>query len=331
MHTHTLQKTNTFDRKNLRNKAELIVGISNWCNYDCSYCMPHSKSRTSKLDNADKIIEIINKSYHHFKKYAQVDNYGVLFVGGEPTIHPDFNTIINSIQNIRSIEINYKIIIVSNLSRTKKWWSKICDKVTGIVASYHDEFANLDEFTDKIILMMQQNNNLHITIGIQPLPGKLEKLEKDCFVMRDRITEEIGLDHADRKLDFIIQHLYQGMDKLYPYSEHDFAMFKKLINEFSNPNISAEDRLSEQEDFLVHSFTDKKDEYLDSYCYAGVEGLTVGFTGNLQRTSRCELSDSKKILGNIYTDYTLPTDPVLCDVKNGCGNCWFDYSFRKAK
>ena len=320
-----------YDRENLRNKAELIIGISNWCNYDCSYCMPHSKSRTSRLDNTDKIIKIINDSYLHFKKHAGVENYGVLFVGGEPTIHPEFNKIIDSIQSIRHIEPNYKIIIVTNLSRTRRWFEDISNKVTGIVASYHDEFAVLDEFIDKIISCMTVNKNLHITVGIQPLPGRLEKLEADCHIIRNKVTGALGVDHVNQKFDFIIQHLYTGIDELFPYSEHDFMMFKKLINEFSNPNIDISDRLSEQEDFLVHSFTDKKDEYLGSYCYAGVEGLTVGFNGRLQRTSRCLLSDKKKFLGNIYTDYKLPTDPVRCDVPNGCGNCWFDYSFRKTK
>jgi hypothetical protein len=108
-------------------------------------------------------------------------------------------------------------------------------------------------------------------------------------------------------------------------------MFKQLIAEFSNPHIDMSDRLSEQEDFLVHSFTDKKDEFLGSKCYAGIEGLTVGFNGTLQRTSRCALNNEQKYLGNIYTEYTLPKDPAVCDVPTGCGNCWFDYSFRKIK
>jgi MoaA/NifB/PqqE/SkfB family radical SAM enzyme len=320
-----------FNRRNLRNKAELIIGISNWCNYDCSYCMPHSKSRTSKLDNTDKIIKVIYDSYYHFKKYAEVDNYGVLFVGGEPTIHPEFNKIIDSIQDIRIIEPNYKIIIVTNLSRTVRWLGDISNKVTGIVASYHDEFAEIDEFTKKIETCMQTNPELHITVGIQPLPGRLEKLENDCYIMRDKLVSTLGKAHTDAKLDFIIQHLYKGMDELYPYSDHDFQMFKQLIAEFSNPNIDLSDRLSEQEDFLVHSFTDKKDEFLGSKCYAGIEGLTVSFNGTLQRTSRCALNNEQKYLGNIYTEYTLPKDPAVCDVPTGCGNCWFDYSFRKTK
>ena len=323
--------TFSFDKKNLRNKAELIIGISNWCNYDCSYCMPHSKNRTSKLDNTEAIIKIIYDSYKHFKNYADVENYGVLFVGGEPTIHPEFNKIVDSIQPIRQLESNYKIIIVTNLSRTERWFKNISNKVTGIVASYHDEFAVLDEFTNKIETCMRTNPELHITVGIQPLPGRLEKLEKDCHTIRNKLISSLGKSHTDDKLDFIIQHLYKGMDELYPYSDHDFKMFKKLISEFSNPNIDMSDRLSEQEDFLVHSFTNKKDEFLGAKCYAGVEGLTVGFNGTLQRTSRCGLSNEQKFLGNIYTEYTLPTDPVICDASTGCGNCWFDYSFRKTK
>lgn len=320
--------TTSFDRKNLRNKAELIIGISNWCNYDCSYCMPHSKARTSKLDNTDKIINIIHESYAHFKKYAQVDNYGVLFVGGEPTIHPEFNKIIDSIQDIRTVEPNYKIIIVTNFSRTKRWLLDISCKVTGIVASYHDEFADLTEFTDKIILCMNANPNLYITVGIQPLPGRLEKLNNDCQYIRDRVRNELSAGHADYKLDFIIQHLYKGTDELYPYSDHDFLMFKEMINTYSNPNIIESERLSNQEEFLEHSFANS-DEYLNAECYAGIEGLTVAFNGNLQRTSRCGLDWKQKNLGNIYSEYTLPTTPAICTVPNGCGNCWFDYSFRK--
>lgn len=323
--------TFSFDKKNLRNKAELIIGISNWCNYDCSYCMPHSKSRTSRLDNTTAIIKIIQDSYLHFKNYASVENYGVLFVGGEPTIHPEFNKIIDSIQHIRQTEPNYKIIVVTNLSRTERWFVDLSNKITGIVASYHDEFAVLSEFTQKIAACMQHNPSLHVTVGIQPLPGRLEKLEKDCYAIRNQLLEQLGQQHVNAKLDFVIQHLYKGMDELYPYSPHDFQMFKQLINEFSNPNIQQSDRLSEQEDFLVHSFTNKRDEFLGARCYAGIEGLTVGFNGTLQRTSRCALGDQQKFLGNIYTGYTLPTEPAICDVATGCGNCWFDYSFRKTK
>ena len=293
--------------------------------------MPHSKNRTSKLDNTAAIIQIINDSYHHFKNYAAVDNYGVLFVGGEPTTHPEFNKIIDSIQHIRQLEPNYKIIVVTNLSRTTRWFVGLSNKVTGIVASYHDEFAVLDEFIVKLETCMRTNPELHITVGIQPLPGRLEKLENDCHIIRDKLVAALGKDHTDAKLDFIIQHLYKGTDELYPYSDHDFQMFKQLITEFSNPNIDMSDRLSEQEDFLVHSFTDKRDEFLGAKCYAGVEGLTVGFNGTLQRTSRCGLSDKQKFLGNIYTGYNLPTEPVICDTATGCGNCWFDYSFRKTK
>ena len=327
----TMGKTNfLIDRKNLRNKAELIIGISNWCNYDCSYCMPHSKAQTSKLKDSLAITKIINDSYRHFKKYAEVDNYGVLFVGGEPTIHPEFKKIINNIQSLRKIEPNYKIIIVTNLSRTNRWLSDISKKVTGIVASYHDEFTTVEDFSNKVITCMESNPNLYVTIGIQPLPGKLKKLEKDCFKIRDNIKLKLKEEHIKFKLDFIIQHLYIGTDKLYPYSKHDFLMFKKLINEFSNPNIIMSERLSNQEEFLSHSFADS-DEYLHAKCYAGIEGLTVGFNGKLQRTSRCNLDKQQQDLGNIYSNYILPTEPATCTVSKGCGNCWFDYSFRKQK
>lgn len=324
-----MTKNISFNRPNLRNKAELIVGISNWCNYDCSYCMPHSKSRTSRHEESDEIIKLVNASYSHFKANSpDVDYYGVLFVGGEPSIHPGFEKIIDSIQCIRKVEPDYKIIIVTNLSRTTRWWGNMSKKVTGIVASYHDEFTNPITFAEKVVHCMQANPELYVTIGIQPLPGKLDYLNIHTEQIREAITNIIGESHASSKLDFIIQHLYKGEDELYPYSAAEFDKFNTMINEFSNPNIKEVERLSSQEEFLTHSFA-KDDEYLGSLCYAGVESLTLGFNGDVMRTARCGLSHKKKVLGNIYTGYELPTSPVVCDAINGCGNCWFDYAVMK--
>lgn len=283
-----------------------------------------------QLGEAQPIIDIIFKSYDHFRNYARVSTYGVLFVGGEPTIHPQFNTVIDAIQPLREIEPNYKIIIVTNLSRTERWWSKMAPKVTGIVASYHTEFTNPKDFADKLILCMQANPNLYVTVGIQPLPGQIPMLWQQAEEIRSRIVEQIDATQVESHLDFVIQHLYTDIDTLFPYTEEDFAQFKSMIAEFSNPKIPLVERLSEQDEFLTHSFT-MNDEYLGSSCYAGLEGLTVGFSGKLTRTARCGLSKVQNVLGNIYTGYELPTEPALCDVPKGCGNCWFDYAFRKTK
>ncbi len=318
------------ERPNLRDKAELIIGIGNWCNYDCSYCMPHSKARNMQLGEAQPIIDIIFNSYYHFRHYAKVSTYGVLFVGGEPTIHPQFNKVIDEIQPLRQIEPNYKIIIVTNLSRTERWWTKIAPKVTGLVASYHNEHTTPKEFADKLILCLQANPHLYVTVGIQPMPGMIPMLWEHAEEIRRRVSAVIDQQQVDSHLDFIIQHLYLDNDKLYPYSEEDFQQFKDMIAEFSNPQIPMIERLSNQDEFLTHSFT-MDDQYLGSSCYAGLEGLTVGFNGKLTRTARCGLSKEINQLGNIYTGYTLPTEPALCDVPKGCGNCWFDYAFRKTK
>lgn len=283
-----------------------------------------------QLGEAQPIIDIIFKSYEHFRAHAKVSTYGVLFVGGEPTIHPQFNKVIDSIQPLREIEPNYKIIIVTNLSRTERWWTKMAPKVTGIVASYHDEHTNPKEFADKLILCMKANPQLYVTVGIQPLPGRIPKLWADAEEIRSRLLKELDAEQVGLHLDFVIQHLYTGMDQLFPYTETDFIQFKEMIAQFSNPRIPEVERLSNQEEFLSHSFA-MDDQYLGSSCYAGIEGLTVGFNGRLTRTARCGLSKEQNQLGNIYTGYELPTAPAICDVPKGCGNCWFDYAFRKTK
>lgn len=315
--------------KNLRNKAEIIVGLGNWCNYDCSYCMPHSKSRTMQVRGGDQIVKVIEQSYTHFKSHANVDSYGVMFVGGEPTIHPDFLHIIDSIQHLRQKD-NYHILLVTNFSRTEKWWAKHATKFTSCLASYHDEHTSIDEFTTKLAIAMTANKNLIITVGIQPLPGKLNKLADDCRQILFQMERKLGKEQCDEKLDFLIQHLYTGVNQLFPYADQELEQFKQMMTEFNNPNISEYERLGDQQEFITHSFS-FDDEFLGSKCYVGVESMTVGFDGRLNRTARCGLSKEQSYLGNIFGEYRMPVEPAICDYAAGCGNCWFDYATKKIR
>lgn len=286
--------------------------------------MPHSKARTSRIENVDGLIQLIHDSNKHFIENASVSCTGVLFVGGEPTIHPKFKYILSEIQIIRQRTPTFEIEVVSNMSRTKEWWSGVAPLLTTIVASYHDEHVHPTVFADKIVHCMNENPELQVTVGMQPKPGSIVKSRSDAELIRNIVSNRIK--HAKKRLDFIFQHLYVEDDVMYPYTPEELQFFNQCVEDMSNDQINNTQRLSHQAEFLEHSIT-KSGQYYGHNCYAGVESIVVGFNGKIKRTARCSVSDGN--LGSLDKGYVLPTKPVICDVRTGCGNCYYDYAVRK--
>ena len=144
----------------------LLWEITDQCNLNCSYCYykpSHSKDFTKELKLQNFIL----------KKISTIPNeINISILGGEPTLHPNFYEIIETLYNMKNIT---KILIITNFTKPLEFWEKykkFNDKIE-INISIHFEYFSLS-FLDKIdkilqifktnILILQHNDKKYIPI-----------------------------------------------------------------------------------------------------------------------------------------------------------------------
>ena len=131
--------------------------LVDWCNYKCTYCSVANRLRDtySKEESHSKyklVLERLDRTDSSF----DMDIYG-----GEPTLHPNFNEILERLSNInlcRTIEVK------TNLSRSVEFYKNMFahDKIS-ISASYHFEYHS-QAFIDKCIALKDNNFSCHISM-----------------------------------------------------------------------------------------------------------------------------------------------------------------------
>ena len=131
--------------------------LVDWCNYKCTYCSVANRLRESysKEESHSKYKLVL-------ERLDRIDNsFDMDIYGGEPTLHPNFNEILERLSNnkfCRTIEVK------TNLSRSVDFYRNMFahDKIS-ISASYHFEYHS-QSFIDKCIALKENNFSCHISM-----------------------------------------------------------------------------------------------------------------------------------------------------------------------
>jgi len=105
-------------------------------------------------------------------------NFHFSFSGGEPTANKQFLPLVEHYCSDTDPEYQ-SIHMTTNLSPHVKWWNRFIKYTStlqrkSITASFHDEFANEQEFGDKCLALME--GGVYVTINQVMVPEKFEDL-----------------------------------------------------------------------------------------------------------------------------------------------------------
>jgi organic radical activating enzyme len=155
--------------------------LGRFCNYNCSYCWPYARS--DKIDHYE--LSLYKRTIDEIKTQARSNgftDFHFSFSGGEPTAYKDFLNLIDHYTN--DTDTNYQSFhMTSNCSPGLKWWKRLVDKLSilnraSITASFHSEFANEVEFSEKLIFLIE--NNIYVTINQVMVPDKFYEYYDRC-------------------------------------------------------------------------------------------------------------------------------------------------------
>lgn len=146
--------------------------VTNWCNYDCSYCC-------NKTVLSPTFAKKHLKSNHKLvlARLAKLESQFIVDIeGGEPTLHPHIHEIVTELCNIpncKSVRLN------TNLSRSLRFYETLPqhDKLL-LSASYHSEHHN-EAFIEKCSVLKTRNFQVNVSLNDKPefWPSILQLIE----------------------------------------------------------------------------------------------------------------------------------------------------------
>lgn len=290
--------------------------LGNTCSYACSYCPTALHDASRPWPTPDTIKSFIDKVYDHYspkKLYFE-------FTGGEVTMYKNF---IDICKHCYSKGI--KVGLISNASRTLRWWEENKQYFDHVCLSFHSEFADSDHFLD-IVKCTHMDLRTHVNIMMHP-----DKFDT-CLEVAKRVVE---LGNTSLALQPLIVDFGE---ELYPYTKEQQEIFDnqyKLTQQIKYPKpfpyyrgamkMIHDDGTSTVQ--AAHRFIAQKTNDWSSWnCEIGREQLVVDMDGSVLG-GWCRVGG---VLGNINDEnFKFPTEPTKC-TKNMC-HCNFDIMCTKNK
>lgn len=245
--------------------------LGRFCNYSCSYCWPYARS--DKVDHLD--IEIYKSSIDSIIKQANNNGFEKFhwsFSGGEPTAYkhlPELITYLNS-QNLSYQSLH----LTTNLSPGSKWWTGWCNNTINfqrrsITASYHDEFAKEQEFSDKCLQLM--NDGVFVTVNQVMVVEKFMELYERCLRLSEKGINVTLKPQSDPTASFIVDGYTEEMITLmrtgFPQKVQGEDLFQiSLYDNFKNEYL-----FDQAERFNAFGFN----KFKDWNCNAGYQSIII--------------------------------------------------------
>jgi organic radical activating enzyme len=292
----------------LRNQLFVNWELGNACNYACSYCPKqlHDGSRNWPahevvLRFADRLTRLagsMGKSVH------------IQFTGGEVTLMPRFRRLLQSLR-----AAGCRLSIISNGSRSIRWWKENCDYLDAVNLTFHPESADIEHFEDVARLL---SSRMRTVACVAALP-----------TMFQRAVEVIErLSHSCSDITLILKPLFIEFGaQLYPYTLEQLRILSNLEFKTATTRPAFSPRL-----VIIYDdgaavlkgptalIAEGANNWIGWQCDIGLELLSINMRGEIYR-GECGEGDK---LGHVSQpeSFDLPRSSVIC-TRDAC-TCLFD-------
>ncbi len=313
-------------------KVEWFIGLR--CNFSCSYCAEWDRSGFGETEKMLKAIQLLKTRVGNRPMH-------LLLSGGEPSIHPHIREICRSI-----FEHKITLMMISNGSLKPDLYVELLQWIKQYTFSVHFEMkfektmATIRSVWSKMCELNAHSSDRLWTmqVNVMMVPGFFKEAKQVMaelkelgipFIIRrvrprfDETLKPILPDRIqDRQVDLKEQmHTDQSPTDWGYYSEDELTDLK---------NLTFQARSNTREFWRLHDGTievlttnsndlllRKVNQFEHWKCWIGLERLHIYPNGDVYRNP-CKVGGQ---LGNIYQDFTMPTEPVTCN-RYRCTCAW---------
>lgn len=277
--------------------------LGRFCNYNCSYCWPYARSNNLDYQN----FEIYVKTIDEIKKQARengFNNFHFSFSGGEPTAYKRFNDLIKYYSMIDSSYRSFHM--TSNCSPGIRWWDKFIKILksfnrASITASFHSEYANEEEFSNKLLLLL--DNNIYVTVNQVMVPERFFEYYDRCSRFYDKGINVTLKPQSDSTASFMVEgyspEMINIMQTGFPQQVNGEEILQIELRD-SNKNIY---QIDQAERLNAYEFN----KFKGWQCNSGYQSLVI--RGNeVKRSYSCH----DQILGSLTSGFKIFNNEQIC-------------------
>lgn len=143
------------------------IAITNYCNLRCPYCFAEDFTQQEKEEiSEEQLINILE-----FLSRDKISRIGV--IGGEPTLHSNFNRILDILELFSKNNSNIPIVIFTNGIELKRYIERLNNNITCLINLNEPEIIGEDKFIKikRTLDKLKLSNKLdYVSIGINLYP-----------------------------------------------------------------------------------------------------------------------------------------------------------------
>lgn len=279
--------------------------LSNVCNFKCSYCTPDSNGGDlywPDINNCETVIRrITEQSTHDHRIYT--------ILGGEPTVWKDFTQLS---EIIKEVDPNSVVNILTNGSRTIKWWNRTKPFLDKVSISYHHEQADVDHIINVANAIQDDcQTNIQMLMDINAWDKCVLIYEK----LRDNTTVPIQIKKLQVEFGQREWMSYTTEQRKWMAASHAETSSRPSTKRNKTSlgiNCFYDDGTVTQENNhdLIQAGLNN---FLGWSCNIGRDLVVIKANGDVVPANAC---NQKVIMGNIKTDpngINLLSTPIICD------------------
>jgi organic radical activating enzyme len=283
--------------------------LGRFCNYNCSYCWPYARS--DKVDH--HLLEIYQRTINEIKRQARSNgftDFHFSFSGGEPTAYKNFLDLIDYYAN--DSESKYQSFhMTSNCSPGLKWWKRLVNKLSllnraSVTASFHAEFANEEEFSEKLLFLIE--NKIYVTINQVMIPDKFYECYNRCERFYKRGIPVTLKPQSNSTASEIVKgytpEMIDIMQTGFPQHVNNVNIYQIELQDFNGNKYD----FDQAERFNAFGFN----KFKGWSCNSGYQSIIIK-GDEIKRSYSC--CDQK--IGSINEGFKLFTNPTTC-ITNNC-------------
>ncbi len=188
------------------NILEVRWNPNNVCNYKCWYCWPSSNYGDHlSPKNLDLIINNFNHLVEKYKTNLGKTKIHLKMAGGEPTLWKDLAKFIREVKKENDIYFS----LISNGSRTLRWWKENGDLIDNAHLTYHIEQANADHMIAVCDTLFEFNKKVTVKVlmdrkrwqeGLDVIEYMKKNSKHKWFIMANEVIEPDVVEIAGIKV-----------------------------------------------------------------------------------------------------------------------------------